>query len=469
MLLWPDVELGLSTKTGDSIKIPGRDRALNSIILGSIGTGKAAALTLPIINQDFQWIKRYVNDLSTIDENDNNNTNEQDLKNCLNGVSIIESSNEICGTALKLVHAHGIPEEKITYINPLDPKTASINPMKGPAEHVYESISKLIEGCIEKGEDFALEIQKMHLKYYIYLLKLHNPEKEVTFDMLLDMYNHPKSVRKMHEDLKEIAVPADYEFLDNEEQRQHWLIIKQLDQWFDENLVLKTGISQEGSTTDEIEYYDLKAEYVIGIRNSLNTIGSNKHMRRVLFGNSSFDFDEHLEAGGILLLNTNKEELMGFSNALGNVILMNLQHAIFRRDPRSATSFHHIIVNEMPEILGDTFSELTFQSRKVKAIVTVTLRSITQLINIYGEHYTAMLIGSLRNRIVYGEVNERDSKYFNSYVIGGENWISHHTFTKASSPTCSVSLMSNGQSMPIEQIKVKFIKEQALHKDKVLI
>ncbi|MDA6082809.1 hypothetical protein OSJ97_25035, partial [Escherichia coli] len=87
----------------------------------------------------------------------------------------------------------GIPEESVFYIDPTNPNTPSINPMEGPVDKVAEAFAMVIEGLAEGGQAnfFFQQSERNHLKHYIYLLKLHEPEQEVTFDMLLKMYDNP--------------------------------------------------------------------------------------------------------------------------------------------------------------------------------------------------------------------------------------------------------------------------------------
>jgi hypothetical protein len=192
---WPDIELGKNAETGEMVIIPGEDRQLGTQIIGSVGTGKTAALGKPIINQDLHHMTDYINDYPVISKMKNFHSKEVKGR-YLTGLSIIEPSNDLCQDVYRLVKAHGIPEESITYINPLDKNTPSINAMKGPVDKVAEVFAQVIQGLNDSkdgGNFFFEQSQRNHLKHYIYLLKLHNLEKEVTLDMLLRMYNNALS------------------------------------------------------------------------------------------------------------------------------------------------------------------------------------------------------------------------------------------------------------------------------------
>lgn len=147
---YPDIELGISNKTNEMIVLPGFDRALNTIVTGSIGTGKTAALGLPILNQDLHYITRFINLYPTISKMENYISKEVQGR-FLNGLSIVDPSNDLCQKVYRLAKAHGIADEAITYLNPLDPNTPNINPMKGPTEKVAEVFTQVIEGLADNG------------------------------------------------------------------------------------------------------------------------------------------------------------------------------------------------------------------------------------------------------------------------------------------------------------------------------
>ncbi|RHW36090.1 conjugal transfer protein TraG [Neobacillus notoginsengisoli] len=496
---WPDVVLGPDSDTGEFVVQPGRDRTLNNVIIGSIGTGKTAALVLPILNQDLHWMSRFINDYPKIYKREDYHTEE--IKGMyLNGISVIEPSNDLCQKAFQLVTAHGIPEESVFYIDPTNPDTPAINPMQGPVEKVAEAFAMVMEGLAEGGQSnfFFQQSERNHLKHYIYLLKLYNPGQEVTFDMLLKMYDNPTLVSKMHLKLKE-TFPENWELIDNRDERNHWAIVKQIDEWFDMNLIpqmeraggsMVPVLVQHGEYRGQPAYMDGKAEYVQGLRNILNDIGASPLIRRVLFGKSDFDFDRHLESGGVLLVNTAKGELGGLSNVLGKLILLCLQNAVFRRTPNTS-NFHHIIVDEFPDYIYQPFKEFPAQSRKYKTIVTVVAQTIAQLADKYGETYMHILLGTLRHKMVYGDIPDYDAEMFSKIFGEKERFEESHSEQAVSplqeqpmlrigsnyqktvepilSPSeiiyqkpfqCAVKIVANNEPMPVRQIDANFVPKE---------
>ena len=490
----PDVELGPSVKTGEVVVLPGFDRTLGTAIIGAIGSGKTAALALPIINQDLTHMTRYINKFPKLIKLENYESKEVSGRE-LSGISIIEPSNDLCQKVLKLAKAHGIPDNAITYIDPTNPNTPSLNAMRGPVEKVAEVFAQVIAGLDdtkEGGNSFFKQSERTHLKQFIYLLKLHDPNKDVIFDDLIDMYNNTQLVRHMHEKLIE-RIPGNIDSIKARDERNYWKVLQGVKEWFDTTIVPKVdskGNPIKDPNTQEILYEDKKALYVQGLRNILNDIGANILMRRVLFGKSDFDFDQHMAMGGLLLVNTAKGELENLGRVLGKVVLMNLQNATFRRKPDVST-YHHILVDEAPEYLYHSFASFPTQSRKYKVIITTLQQTIAQMADAFGEHYMTTILAALRNRMVYGDVPTYDAKYFSEMF--GEKMVYQEGMSEQSvSPLqedpmsrsgssyqkvreqamttgdvmyqqafhCAVKIVVDNQPMPVQQIKANFVPDE---------
>lgn len=495
--IWPDVDLGVNLHSDEMVTIPGFDRSLNSLIVGGIGTGKTAALALPMLNQDLHHMTRFINAFPELSKREDYLTKDVAGRH-LNGITVIEPSNDLCMKTLQLVKAHGIPDEAITYINPLDPNTPSINPMRGPVDKVAEVFAQIIAGLNNSGASgnfFFEQAQRNHLKQHIYLLKLHDPNLQPTFGTLIDMYNSPNLVHKMHAALKN-TIPPDIDKIEDRQERNYWKIIQGIDEWFDLTILIQTERGQGGSAKvanddGEFQYYDAKSEHVQGLRNILNDIGSNPYIRNVLFGESEFDFDDHFAKGGVLLVNTAKGQLVDLARVLGKLVLMNLQNATFRR-PNDVSPFHHIMVDEAPDYLYEAFSEFPVQARKYKVIITTIMQTIAQMADEYGENYMTTIIAGMRNRMVYGDVPAMDAKYFsdlfgekevfdegqtemsvsplqdNPQTRGGSSYakVKEPAMTPAEimfqdAFNCAVKIVVKNKPIPVQQIKANFLPAEA--------
>lgn len=493
----PDVELGPNVKTKEMVVQRGKDRTLNNLIIGAIGTGKTSALAIPIINQDLHHMTYMINNFRKYYGREDFHT-EEIKGSFLNGISIIEPSKDLCDKVYKLVKAHGIPEESIFYIDPTNPNTPSINLFNQPVDKVAEMFTMVISGIGESQEFFFEQSQRSHLKHHIYLLKLHEPGNDLGFEHLIDMYNDAQLVARMHAKLKK-TIPENIDEIEDRDERNHWKIVKGIDEWFNETYAPEiTGfganarptIIKEGPYKGEIKFYDKKAEHVVGLRNILNDIASNILLRRVLFGKSNFDFDAHLEYGGILLVNTAKGELARLSDVLGKFILLALQNAVFRRKP-NVSSYHHILCDEFPDYVNEDFKSFPAQSRKYKVIVTVIAQTVGQLSLKYGKDYTTTLISTLRNKFLYSDGSIEDTKMFSalfgekiifeesetdqevsplmenpmrrtgqSYQSKERAILTPSELTYQDAFVCAVKLVENNKPIPVQQIKANFVSDE---------
>ncbi|HFJ9281134.1 DNA translocase FtsK [Bacillus cereus] len=417
--IYPDVEIGPHIEHKEMVRIKGKDRTLNGIIIGPIGSGKTSSLIIPMINQDLHWMVRFINKFETAYKKNDYDT-EEVKGTFLNGVTVIEPSNDLCQKVFKLVQAHKIPASSVYYIDPTNPDTKNINILRGPVDKVAEVFAMVIQGLSESNNAFFEQAQRNHLKQHIYLLKLHTPQKDVTFDDLIEMYDDVERVHRMHKLLK-VQVEKLYDFVQSgaasRDQKNEYKIIKGIDEWFDNTIREKMDFQGEAAVYKSGKYrgqpmhYDREEEYVKGLRNILKDLASNVLIRRVLFGKSDFDFDVHLEQGGILLVNTAKGELADLSNVLGKFVLLSMQNAVFRREP-NVSPYHHIIVDEFPDYVVRPFKEFPAQSRKYKVILTIASQTLSQLALDFTEQYMFTLLGSFRNKMIFGDVTPYDAKIF---------------------------------------------------------
>lgn len=495
----PDVAIGPNTKTGEMVLQRGKDRTLNNVIIGAIGTGKTSALVLPILNQDLHHMTYMINNFDKFYGKEDYHT--EDVKGrLLNGISVIEPSKDLCDKTFQLVLAHGIPEEVVFYIDPTNPDTPSLNLFKGPSDKVAEMFTMVVSGIGESQEFFFEQSQRSHLKHHIYLLKEHDVEADVGFEDLINMYNDPQLVAHMHQKLRaRVAAMGQASEVEDRDTRNEILILKGIVDWFDMTYVpvekgfgknVQPDIIKEGPYRGQQRVEDKKSEHVVGLRNILNDIASNILLRRVLFGKSDFDFDKHLEYGGILLVNTAKGELSSLSDVLGKFVLLSLQNAVFRRKPNDSP-FHHILVDEFPDYLNEDFASFPAQSRKYKAIITVVAQTVSQLQRKYGPDFMTTLLATLRNKFVYGDGTQLDAELFSS--IFGEKIVFEESETEQTTPVmmddpssrtglsytktekeqmtvsqiiyqdafvAAVKLVENNKPIPAQQVRANFVPKE---------
>lgn len=416
----PTIDLAPSRKHKEMVQHKGNDRATGSIITGPPGTGKSAALLLQQLNNDLHWMTHYINTFADVYPRKDYHS-KKISGSFLNSIVVIEPSGDLTDKVYRLAKAHGIPLEAICYIDPMNPFTPSINLLKGPVDKVAEVFTMVISGLQEGGKsnEFFLQAQRNHLKQYIYLLKLHDPKKVATFDILMNMYSDIQLVYTMYLSLGQRyeQIKSKLDKNSTRDERNRVEIIKNVVAWFKENIGISTDFRGNIEKVKEAPYrgqpvcFDRQAQYVSGLRNILNDISTNEKMRRVLFGDSDFNLDSFLEMGGILLVATRKGELSNLSNVLGKFILLSVQNAVFRRKP-NISSYLNLTLDEFPDFIVKSFKEFPAQSRKYKAIPVIAKQSLSQLSMDFSTDYLDTLLSTLRNKFVFGGVIGKDAEIF---------------------------------------------------------
>ncbi|HFK1426792.1 MULTISPECIES: conjugal transfer protein TraG [Bacillales] len=461
----PPVELGTEKTSGKTIYINSHDRILSSCILGPIGSGKHAQLTIPIINQDLHHITHFINQYKKelTEHNSNNITG-----NFLNGITVISPDNNLCRRVFNLVQAHKIPESSVFYIDPTNPNTKGINILHGPVDKVAEVFAMAIKEIANSNDVFFQQSQINHIKNYVYLLKLHSPKRTATFDDISRMYEDVEHVRYMHKILKfriDLLCEVVKSKTAPEERIKEYELAKEVDAWFDHTIQEKkdsegkTVIHKSGKYQGQPMYYDNKAEHVKELYIMVKELSTNELIRRVLFEESTFDFNSHLEHGGVLLVNTAQDELGSLSNILGQFILLSLQQSVFQR--KLGLSFHHLVVDGITNYIVEPFIELLKQARKYKLMITVTDESLSEISQRYTPEYLHSLIANFRNYIVFGGISSYDANIFSDllYEVAGEKILTADEILAQDTYMYTASIVCDNRIQTIKQLKANFVEK----------
>lgn len=350
-----DIDLGIDLVNEEPITLSFANRRLSTLIKGPSGCGKKVKFLIPMIKQDLMALNHTYKYFESGGEH-------------LNGLTIFENNIRLGKIALELANVYGLPKGAIAVIDPSNPDTASIDLMQGEADEVAEAMMELVSQLSNSATEekyFVEQIQRNHLKQHVFLLKMHAPEKEVTLDMLLDMYKEPHTVHEMHMQLKG-RFPNDFETIDrieNREEYNYWQLLKFLDRWFDSVIVP----SSNRTTT---RYMDEQAFYTNGLRETLNYIASNEMIRKILFNDVGFSFDKHLgQTGGVLLINTAKNTFGELSDVIGKVLLLKVSKASTTRR-HDSENFHHLLIDDFLDFWTNSFISAHYLARKKGLIIT---------------------------------------------------------------------------------------------------
>lgn len=460
------VEIGTKQTSEKTIYIDSQDRTLNSCIIGPIGSGKHAQLTIPLINQDLHHLTHFINQY---EQTLTNHSTDNIAGDFLNGITVISPDNDLCQRVFNLVQAHKIPKNSVYYIDPTNPNTNGINILRGPVDKVAEVFAMVIKEIAKSNNIFFQQAQINHIKHYVYLLKLHNPQRTATFDDICKMYEDVEHVHYMHNILK-FRIDLLSEVIKSkttpEERFKEYELAKKIDAWFDyiiqekKDAEEKTIIHNCGEYQGQPMHYDNIAEHVTGLYSLIKEISTNELIRRVLFDESTFNFNSHLEHGGVLLVNTAQKELGSLSNVLGQFILLTLQQAVSQR--KLGLPFHHLVVDRITNYIVEPFIKLIKQARKYKLIITVTDESLSVISQRYTHEYLRSLIANFRNKIVFGGIPEFDANIFSDslYEVAGGEILTADELLTQDTYTYTASIVCNNQPQTIKHLNAKLVGKE---------
>lgn len=433
----PYIEIGTSIKTDDKVILPPANRKQNAVYYGPSGSGKSSTIFIPQIRQDIEHYLRYMRDASTIRKDPDYLKKRGNIAtHYLNGIAVIETSNELCKQVYDMALAMGVPEDSIAYLDPTNEYSTGMNMLRGPTDTVVETMTNIIAGVKEGHKDFFAEAERTHLKHYILLLKFTAVMRNeiATFTDLTELYNDIIKVRERQLDLgkyvnilrgKQANAKREYDKDPQnrvlraryEELFDKYKIADDTLKWFNSNILpLWQGNSQNpavyesGPHAGEQKYVDTQWQNVQGLKNTLDDLSKNQYLRRVLFRDTGFDLDSLLLNGGILLCNTAKAELKDqLSQRLGQMYLMSFQAATFRRMPDKVPMFA-LYADEFPDFVSDSFRSYIAQARKYGVATIVAAQSPSQLSLNNGQDFFNTLMSNMLTRGTFGDLGPEDAR-----------------------------------------------------------
>lgn len=389
--------IGNDVITGAMIRISEEERRYNNIVLGSIGHGSLATVTLPIIKQDLDNMTHYINLLTSLKKECKDD--EVIQGRFISSITLLGTSKQLCEKVFQLAKANGLKDESITYIDPNNPNSPGINIMNGTTDEVLQAFQMLINTF---ESPFIRASLHEHLFYYLSLLKEHKANQSITIDMLVNMYNDTQLVHIMHKKLKkriELELPNEHGKVKQHDENDHWQLIKKVDKWFDDAIVpLKDD--------EDSRFMDTSEKYIKGLRTLLNDIVQSPFIRRMLFNPSAFNFEKHMEdVGRVVLVHLDKDKLPRW---VRKTFLKNIQNAVFLR--KHPTTFNHLIVDDADDLLYQEFLALITQSPLFKVNITLSISQLKTIEDRFGKDYVDMILINMRNRFYTGGLSIQDTK-----------------------------------------------------------
>lgn len=444
----PIMVIGTSQQTGDLVTQSVTTRRQNSVYFGAVGSGKSKTIFSYQMYQDLQKLIEWLRDFPKISKEPGFMTKKGNVATqYLNGVALIDPTNDQTKDTYDLARTMGIPDDEIIWFDPSNPRTKGLNLMRGPAEKVAEDLTNVIAGVQESSQDFFHEAGRNHLKNYVYLLKITSVLSDhiPTLADLKDMYDSPYVVRKRQKVLdaylqvlegkleksKEVYdqdKDNDDKRTDYYELRDKYKIAESTASWFKLNIIP----NRKGNTVvkrtdpevqalddkdpDKWEYIDAQAEFVRGLSNTLDDISKNIGLRRVLFRDSGeFNLDDAMYRGKVLLFNTDKEHVGAqLATTLGQIYLGALEAATLRRTNNAVPMFP-IYMDEFVDYADVNFLTFSAQSRKFAVPLCICSQSPGQMEKVFGQDGIKTFFDDFLTVGTFGNMSPDSAEFFERF------------------------------------------------------
>ncbi|NHN34870.1 type IV secretory system conjugative DNA transfer family protein [Paenibacillus agricola] len=347
----------VAVATKEKIMWGGMDAFTHLLIVGPTRCGKTATILKPIIYQLLMAKKKG--------------------KRC--GLTVIEPKGDVARMVADTSIALGLP---YNHIDPLDDNSGIFNVMEGDIDDISEATVTVLKSLFGKQEAFFSIIQELSARKITQLLKTLHGDDINLMDVVMTIRD-PKALDNKVAALKKIEGSSD------------------LVQFFETELL--------GAQRQEYQ------KYVMGLRGQLENITSNRYLKKVLMGKSSFNLDAHLELGGILAINTAMGKLRDAGDAFGQFAMMHLQSATYRRTGSESTRIpHYMIIDEASRYMTPENERFLSIAAEYKTAGIFAVQSLAQLEvesgKLSGRAMKQAFMTSCRNKIIFVGVGAVDAK-----------------------------------------------------------
>ena len=327
------------------------------------------------------------------------------------GVTVVENDGKYVSDFTNVAKNFDI---EVLTIDPTDPEhTLSMNPfaIEDPAK-VASIIADVLKSMQQsegaKEEAFFSNLTSDAFQNLSILLKemyprLHNGELPSLEDVLDLLYNFDK-VEEMTEDMKKIPELAE----------KYKLLIAYFEKNFYKPSLNINGYEipgTRGSGRKDTE------RFLYGAITQLNNLLRHPGIKKALCGRHNvIDFDKALREGQVITACSRKGELgIIASKAFGMFFILQFQDAVLRR-PGSEDSRipHFLFIDEFPEYINKDTEVMFTLFRKYRCGAMIAIQNLSQLEKHKGmEYYRQVVLANTKTQIVFGDTTPEDSEYWN--------------------------------------------------------
>ncbi|SOC22064.1 TraM-binding TraD/TraG-like protein [Ureibacillus xyleni] len=346
-------------QTNNPIIIGGNDPFTHFLITGPTRCGKTSTILLPMIFQLLEQKKRGKN----------------------LGLSLVEPKGDLIWEVEEFCKEMEIP---YVLLDPSNPNTDFFNVMEGDIDVVIEATVAVLQSLFGKQEAFFQTLAELSTRNVTKLLKLLKGDDLTLLDLLATLRDE-KLLRQYVEDLRDKIGASDLlSFFDNE---------------------------MFGSLSDQYR------KLIIGLRAQLENMTGNEKLRHIISNKSSINLDEHLDKGGVLLVNTDLGRLKKAGDAFGMFVTMHIQSAALRRPGTEKTRTpHFMIVDEYARYINPDVELFLSVAASSRVAGIFAIQSLGQLEiesgRIGAKAMKQAILTNCRNKIAFCGLSSADANEF---------------------------------------------------------
>lgn len=396
------IEIGVRKDNGKPITIDGKDRFINTLVLGSIGTGKTSRILTKGVYQDI----RAIADGVPMD------------------VIVVDPDGGFAQSAVNMAERFGVHTD-IMDLRGTMKSTVSFNPFGGEIADIIDNVRAALQEKMGRQDGFFQNAQDDLVRTVIQVQVPLWPEADflqfadlvtdpLHFRAICSMVNDcagqqgtaPKKKRKADE-MDEITGMWEHERPDIEA-RFHALSPH------NRSMVLSAARSFLMDTRSAQQMEKLET-ITKGLKIVVNELATNPRLREVFSRDSlpPFDFKAFLEAGreqkGRLMVVVTGNRPAG--KLFGKLFLVTLKmYSLERGGTEDTRRPVYLYVDEFAVYGTESFTEMFSQARKYRVGMTLAIQARAQLLDV-SKKFMDVVEGSCRNKVYFPAPSPDDARF----------------------------------------------------------
>lgn len=415
----PHIKIGVDSLDGKDIYLYCQDRMTHILCLGPTGGGKSSMTILPQVFQDLKnkafaiscinKVKEYENKIEKIEEKISSapivikwllrvrkyNYQKAALKynnrgkKCNLGISVIEPKGDLIDTIVNMIDKYfPVLKDEVVIIDPLKDDSEKINVMTGETYTAAEIVSSSLNEMQGGAKDFFAIFQSNVCRQIVLLLKyVHGDDCSI-------------------EDLNRVLS-------DNLELKKEVAALEAINRTQHSNRYDGVIRYFKNNTTDK-KMAEKFQELTLGLKSILEQLTINPRLNRVMCSTSTVNFDEVINNGKILLINTAMGTFGELGHLFGRFCIMHYEYSCFRRDIKHPENLipNYTYIDEFPLYRNKRFTEWLTLGRGFRTGAFIAAQGLSGLVVNGNRELRDMVLSCCRNKLIFGGISVEDAKIF---------------------------------------------------------